>query len=99
MIEKGTWVEIEKVVLLPHERANTIPEETRKHALKMWVKGYCLEECEMGGLVEVKTLTGRIEKGIVTEVEGAYKHDFGEYVKETSYIGKQAKGILRETIK
>lgn len=29
MIEKGTWVEIEKIVLLPKDRAKNIPKETK----------------------------------------------------------------------
>jgi len=36
MIEKGTWVEIEKIVLLPKDRAKNIPKETKKTALKCW---------------------------------------------------------------
>ena len=30
MIKKGTWVEIEEIVLTPEDRAKNIPEETKK---------------------------------------------------------------------
>ncbi|WP_396276416.1 2-amino-4-oxopentanoate thiolase subunit OrtA [Haloimpatiens lingqiaonensis] len=60
----------------------------------MWVKGFCKKDCNIGEEVEIETLTGRCEKGIVTECEPRYVHDFGDYVKEVSHIGIQAKKIL-----
>ncbi|WP_102400554.1 2-amino-4-oxopentanoate thiolase subunit OrtA [Haloimpatiens massiliensis] len=96
MIEKGTWVEITRVVLEPEERADNIPEDTKKTPLKMWVKGFCKRECDIGEEVEIETLTGRCEKGIVTDVEPRYVHDFGEYVREISLIGIQARKILSD---
>ena len=35
MIKKGTWVEVEEIVLLPEDRSTAIPEETKKTPLKM----------------------------------------------------------------
>ena len=94
MIKKGTWVEVERMVLSSEERSNNVPEDTKKTPLMMWVKGFCLEDCEIGSEVEVETLTGRIEKGVVTELEPSFNHGFGKYVGEIAYIGKQAKEIL-----
>ncbi|MEY8763740.1 MULTISPECIES: 2-amino-4-oxopentanoate thiolase subunit OrtA [Clostridium] len=94
MIEKGTWVEIEKIVLLPKDRAKNIPKETKKTALKCWIKGNCLTDCELDDDVKVVTKTGRIVDGRVVDVEPGYYHSFGKYIREIGDIGKQAKKII-----
>lgn len=94
MIKKGTWVEVERVVLSPEERSSSIPEDTKKTPLRMWIKGFCIEDCEIGQEVEVETIIGRKERGVVTQVEPSFDHNFGKYVGEISYIGRQAKEIL-----
>lgn len=94
MIKKGTWIEVEETVLESSDRAANIPEETRKTPLKVWIRGFCENDCEISQMVEVKTLTGRILKGRVMSEEPGYYHSFGNYVKEISYIGLQARQIL-----
>jgi 2-amino-4-ketopentanoate thiolase alpha subunit len=94
MIKKGTWVEVEEVVLTPEERSSAIPEETKKTPLKVWVRGNCMKDCSIGEEVEVATLTGRILKGVVVEEKPAYRYGFGEYIEEIQFIGRQAREIL-----
>ncbi|MTK14072.1 MAG: 2-amino-4-ketopentanoate thiolase [Clostridiaceae bacterium] len=96
MIKKGTWVEIEETVLTPKERSKSIPEETKQTPLKCWIRGNCLQNCEIGGEVEVETNVGRIARGKVVEVEPGYDHSFGKYVQELSYVGKQVRDIIKE---
>ena len=96
MIKKGTWVEIEEIVLTPEDRAKNIPEETRITPLKCWIRGNCLEDCDLGDEVEVETNIGRIVKGKVVEVEPGYYHTFGKYVSEMGNVGKQARQIIGE---
>jgi 2-amino-4-ketopentanoate thiolase alpha subunit len=95
MIKKGTWIEIEVEVLEPEERSRNLPEETRKTALMMWAKGWALSDCAVGDTVEIETVTGRILTGKVTEKEPGFDHDFGEFVPEIMYIGRQAKAIIK----
>lgn len=94
MIKKGTWVEIEEIVLMPEDRAKNIPEETKKTPLKCWIRGNCLSDCEMGDEVQVETNVGRIAKGKVVDVEPGYYHSFGKYVGKIGYIGRQAREII-----
>lgn len=94
MIEKGTWIEIEQIVLEPIDRSNAIPEVTKKTPLKMWIKGFAQEDCNIGELSTVKTTTGRIMEGKVTLEKPSYNHDFGEFIPELMFIGPQAKEIL-----
>ncbi|MEW9095747.1 MAG: 2-amino-4-oxopentanoate thiolase subunit OrtA [Clostridiaceae bacterium] len=96
MIEKGTWVEIEEIVLRPEDRAENIPKETRRTPLKCWIRGNCLNDCGIGEEVEVETIVGRVVKGKVVEVEPGYYHSFGRYVKEVEYIGKQARKLIEQ---
>lgn len=94
MIKKGTWIEIQEVVLTPEERSSAIPEETKKTPLLVWIRGNCMKDCSLGDEVEVETLAGRILKGIVVQERPSYEHNFGEYIDEIAYIGKQARAIL-----
>lgn len=96
MIKKGTWIEVMEVVLDPEDRSNSIPEETKNTPLKLWVKGFALEDCDLGEEVEIETVLGRRFKGVVTEENPRFIHDFGDFVPEIMYIGKQAKNILNQ---
>lgn len=94
MIKKGTWVEVEEIVLLPEDRAANIPDETKKTPIKSWVRGNCLSDCELGNEVQVETNIGRIAKGKVVDIEPGYYHTYGNYVEEISKIGKQARELI-----
>ncbi|MEG0307588.1 MAG: 2-amino-4-oxopentanoate thiolase subunit OrtA [Clostridium sp.] len=94
MIKKGTFVEVETIVLECSDRSPAIPEDTKKTPLKMWVRGFVNSDCSIGEEVEITTTVGRIMKGMVKEVEPGYSHGFGRYVSEIAYIGKQAKEML-----
>jgi hypothetical protein len=90
----GTWVRIHDIILAPEERAANLPEDTKAVPLEMWTKGFLLEEGSVGDEVEVKTITGRIVKGALVEVNPYYTHDFGKFLPEMMYIGLQLKEIL-----
>jgi hypothetical protein len=94
MIVKGSFVEIMQVVLESKERAVNIPEETRKTPLKLWAKGFLMEDCELGRIAKVTTVTGRVLEGVITKVNPSYSHSFGEFIPEVAYIGPQAKSLL-----
>lgn len=96
MINKGTFVEIETLVLDCPDRSPAIPEDTKKTQLKMWVRGFVNEDCELGDEVEITTAIDRCIRGKVVEVEPGYCHDFGRYIGEISYIGSQAKEMLKD---
>lgn len=85
---KDTWVLIKKVVLEPNERPATLPEETRKVPLVMWVKGWLLEDAKIGEVVHIKTRTNRFEEGTLLEVNPTYKHNYGNFVPEILKISQ-----------
>ena len=96
MINKGSWVQIHKIVLQPNERTAQIPEETKKVPLELWVKGFLCEDAQMNDTVEIKTLTGRKEVGILIAVNPSYHHDYGDFVPELLVIDQMVKSALKE---
>ncbi|HEY8364454.1 MAG TPA: 2-amino-4-oxopentanoate thiolase subunit OrtA [Haloplasmataceae bacterium] len=94
MINKGTWVQIHRIELAPNERANHLPDDTKKVPLELWVKGFLLEDASIGDNVSIKTVTGRIEKGKLIEANPSYRHSFGNFVSEILEIDKIVKKEL-----
>ncbi|MFN3329232.1 MAG: 2-amino-4-oxopentanoate thiolase subunit OrtA [Fervidobacterium sp.] len=95
MAKKGDWVQIEKVILSPQERAPQVPEDTKSVPLSMRVKGFLLDEsAKIGNNVRIKTLTGRVVEGKLVAINPKYEHDFGEPVPELLTIGMELRDIL-----
>lgn len=94
MIKKGSWVSVQCTVLGAGERAPQVPDDTKKVPLIMWTKGYLAADAEIGQTVEVKTRTGRVQKGTLIEVNPSYAHGFGKFVPELNKIGEQLREML-----
>jgi hypothetical protein len=86
-VSTGTWVEIERVVLEPAERAPTLPEDTRQVPYLLRASGFLLDDAELGDEAHVRTLIGRELTGKLTTVNPSYSHSFGETVQELLDIG------------
>lgn len=86
-IKAGTWVEIERVLLTPEQRAPQIPEDTRKTPYVMRVAGFLGAAAAIGDEVKIKTLIGREIEGTLKVVQPYYQHSFGETVEELLTIG------------
>ena len=94
MAKKGDWVRIHRVVLDASGRAPSVPEDTAKVPLEMWVKGELQADAEIGEEVKVITATGREEYGTLIEVNPHYTHSYGDFVPELIQIDKQLRDIL-----
>lgn len=95
-IEKGTWVEIHCVVLSVGERAPQVPEDTRRCALEMRVKGFLVAPALLQEEAEIITPAGRRLRGVVREINPEYSHGFGAPLAELSAIGQEVRTLLRE---
>lgn len=93
MAKKGDWVQIHNVVLTPDERSNSLPEDTKTNPLEMWVKGYLVNDAEIGENAEVITRTGRHATGVVVKVNPYFEHNFGFFIPEVLEIGNTARKI------
>ena len=96
MIKKGSFVEIENIILDPIDRSSNLPEDTKSKAFKMWSKGFLLEDSYEGNICKIETVNGRIVEGLLKSKNPSYEINYGEYVEEISYIAKQAKGLIKE---
>ena len=88
-INKGTWVEIEQVILTPAERATSLPEETKKVPYVMRVSGFLIEDAELDQPVIIRTIIGRELSGILKTINPSYRHSFGNTVPELLTIGTE----------
>jgi 2-amino-4-ketopentanoate thiolase alpha subunit len=97
MIRKGDWVQIHQIVLKAEERTARIPEDTKLCPVELWVKGFIKHDANIGDVVEIETLTGRLVKGELMEVNPIYHYGFGEeFIPEVLKIGLQLRGILKD---
>jgi len=94
MIKKDTWVSIRATILEAASRPEGIPEDTGLVPLVMWVKGHLLEDCNLGSEATIRTVTGRMECGILEEAEPYTNVDYGGFVPELNKIGADARKIL-----
>ncbi len=90
MIKAGTWVEIERVLLRPEERAANLPEDTAKTPYRLRISGFLLQDAELGTEVTVKSLIGHEHRGSLCLENPSYSHSFGSTVPELLKIGREA---------
>ncbi|SKC86289.1 2-amino-4-oxopentanoate thiolase subunit OrtA [Maledivibacter halophilus] len=92
---KGSWVEIENIVLSDKARAPQVPEDTKETPLKMWTRGVLInDEAQIGETVKVSTLSERIAEGKLVDIKPRYAHDFGYPVMELIETGLTLKKDL-----
>ncbi|MCL1998739.1 MAG: 2-amino-4-oxopentanoate thiolase subunit OrtA [Turicibacter sp.] len=87
-VKEGSWVLLRKVVLDVGERAEGLPEDTAKVPIVMWIKGFLLEDREIGEIARVRTRMNRVEEGVLEEENPATSVDYGGFVPEILEIGK-----------
>ncbi len=87
LVPKGTWVEIEQIVLTPEQRASALPEETRKVPYVLRVSGFLRQAGELGKEVSIETIIGRTLRGTLKEVNPSFPHGFGKTIPELLTIG------------
>lgn len=93
MAKIGDWVQIHNIVLKPDERSSALPEDTKKHPLEMWVKGYLQSDAALGDEGEVITRTGRHETGTLVNEAPYFEHNFGVLIPEILKIGDMVREI------
>jgi hypothetical protein len=92
----GDWVEVELVLLEPHERAAGLPPETAATPLRLWVKGFAQGAAGPGEEVTVETMTGRRVAGRLCAVNPGYWHTFGRPIPELVHVGRDLRARLAE---
>ena len=90
----GDWVEVERVLLEPDQRAANLPPETAATPLRMWVRGFLEADAAVGEPATVVTVTGRHVEGTVSAVNPGYFHTFGEPVPALATVGRDLRARL-----
>jgi 2-amino-4-ketopentanoate thiolase alpha subunit len=90
----GDWVEIERVLLEPADRAVNLPEDTAAQPLRMWVKGFARTGATVGEDLTVETSTGREVTGTLADVNPGYFHTFGRPAPELTAVGRDLRARL-----
>lgn len=86
---KGTWVEIERILLSPEERAPNLPEETRRCPYVLLVSGFLQQDAALGDTVTICSLIGHEHQGTLRTISPSYGHSFGPVVPELLTIGME----------
>ncbi len=86
-VKAGSWVEIEKVLMTPEQRAPQVPDDTRSTPYIMKVSGFLCADAAIGDEVKIKTLIDREICGTLKVIHPHYEHSFGETVEELLKIG------------
>ena len=92
--EIDDWVEVERVLLEPSERAANLPADTAEKPLLVWVKGFARTQAQLGDEVTIETMTGRQVTGRLSAVNPGYFHTFGEPVPELVHVGRDLRRRL-----
>lgn len=92
-VAAGTWVQIERTILEPAERAPQIPEETRKTPLVMRTKGFLKQDAKVGDDVKIETVIGRTIEGKLVAVNPPYEHGFGAPIAELFPVGQEFRAL------
>ncbi len=89
-------MQVHFVILPAGGRAAEVPVDTAGVPLEAWLKGWAQEDAAPGEELAVETVTGRIVKGVLTEVDPGYEHTYGPSVPELAPIGKELRAMLKE---
>jgi len=94
--EAGEWVEVERVLLEPADRAEHLPEDTAAQPLRVWVRGFARAAADLGDECEVETASGRVVSGRLSAVNPGYAHTFGSPPPGIAGIGRDLRRRLAE---
>lgn len=86
-IPAGTWVEVERVLLTPEQRAANLPAETREKPYVLRINGFLTADAAEGDEVTVTSLIGHEHTGRLVRTDPSYDHSFGTTVPELLRIG------------
>lgn len=93
-IPAGTWVELERVILRPGERAPGIPADTASVPFAARVRGFLVAPARKGATTEVRTQADRLVTGRLRSVLPRNPANFGDPSPELLQVGKAMKRRL-----
>lgn len=95
-VPAGTWVEVERVILKPGERAPGIPADTASVPFAGRVRGFLVASANKGTTAQVRTQAGRTVSGRLRAVLPRNPADFGDPSPELLLAAKAMKARLQK---
>lgn len=95
--KKDQWVEIHRILLTPAERTAALPADTQRVPFEARIKGFLVEDAEIGEEAIIETVLGRRVPGTLLSVLPPHLHTFGSPVLELLSIGQELRALLDET--
>lgn len=90
------WVEIERVLLTPQQRADHIPDDTKAVPLTMRAAGFLLDaSAAPGDKARIQTPAGRIWEGTLLHRRVQPSHGFGAFLPELQAVGPTLRRALK----
>ncbi len=93
---RGEWVQLYKIALGPGQRAQQLPEDTKKVPLELRIRGILAHDALLGENATIITSTGRKVTGTLVAVNPRYEYDYGKPVPELLSAGLTAVKLLTE---
>jgi 2-amino-4-ketopentanoate thiolase alpha subunit len=87
IVAKGTWVEVERVVIRGGERAPGFMKDPLRPPQVVRVSGFLLEDAELGQHVRIRTIIGNEHSGKLRIENPGYGHSFGNTFPELMRVG------------
>src|SRR2546428_11557746 len=97
-IAAGTWVELERVILEPGERAPGIPADTASVPFAARVRGFLVAPARRGTAPEVRTQADRAGNGKLLAVLPRNPAGFGNPSPELLFVRKATKRLLQQRV-
>jgi 2-amino-4-ketopentanoate thiolase alpha subunit len=97
-IPAGTWVELERVILRPGERAPGIPADTASVPFAARVRGFLVAPTRKGATAEVRTQADRVVSGRLRAVLPRNPADFGDPSPELLQVGRAMRQRLQNPL-
>ena len=98
-VPAGTWVELERVILKPGERAPGIPADTASVPFAARVRGFLVAPARMGTTTSVRTQAERVVTGRLRAVLPRNPANFGDPSPEMLQVGKAMKRRLHAALR
>lgn len=94
VLPEGSYVEIERVLLAPDERAPNLPADTARTPYVLRLHGFLAHDGRPGDHVRVRSLIGRVHGGTLLGPASGYDHSFGPPVVELIGVGLHDVGCV-----
>jgi hypothetical protein len=93
-IPKGTWVEVERSLVSADRRLPLRPIDPAKLPSYLTrVSGFLLEDADLGQIVRIRTIMGKVHIGKLRIQSPSYGHSFGHTVPELLRPGRNSAGL------